>query len=177
MPTWKAQKHGKDIVIFLLSALPGSITFYHTDILRYVSTFCLPAVAHSTTNLPSYLLNTSNLLLSTTSWGKEICSIIMCSERNCSLCFELWLTQAGCSGWNKMAAGTKTFHLCEKLDHPGMSAFVLPSFNFKCHRSMLCIITSDGTQFDALLWELFKMSNGDRHIIPVYHIKMESQFE
>lgn len=76
-----------------------------------------------------------------------------------------------------MAAGTKTFHLCEKLDHSGTSAFVLPSFNFKCHRSMFSIITSDGTQFDALLGELFKMSNEDRHIVPVYHIKMESQFE
>lgn len=50
-----------------------------------------------------------------------------------------------------MAAGTKSFHLWEKLDHSGMSAFVILSFNSKCHRSMFCIISSDGAQFEALL--------------------------
>lgn len=76
-----------------------------------------------------------------------------------------------------MVVGTKMFYLCEKHDCLGRSAFVLQSFILKCHRSMFCIITSGETQFDAFLCELFKMLKRDRHIVPVYHTKMESQFE
>lgn len=87
-------------------------------------------------NLSSQLLNSRKSLSSTESWGKELFSLIICCERNCSLLFVLnkwsflnlqcdwhesgamagtkWLLEQKCSTYVKSMIAWEGVHLCSR---------------------------------------------------------------